>query len=136
MAAAVAGNFGAACGELSAADVMLLGDVARLAGDATRAEQAYGHALARFPKLDRPAFALGVMAFEARRDDRAAATWFTRYLREHPTGPLATEASGRLLEALQRGGETARARAAATTYLRQHPDGPHAALARSLRDAR
>jgi TolA-binding protein len=136
LAAAVAGNFDAACGALSAADVMLLGDVARLAGDATRAEQAYGRALARFPKLDRPAFALGVLSFEARHDYRAAATWFARYLREHPSGPLATEASGRLIEALQSGGDSARARAAATTYLRQHPDGAHAALARSLADAR
>lgn len=132
LAAAVAGNFGAACAELSAADVMLLGDVARLAGDVPRAEQAYGRALTRFPKLDRPTFALGVLAFEGRHDYRGAATWFSRYLREHPSGPLATEASGRLIEALQQAGELARARAAAATYLRQHPDGAHAALARSL----
>ena len=135
LAAAVAGDFSAACGGLSATDVMLLGDVARLAGDVTRAEQAYGRALARFPKLERPAFALGLVAFEARRDYRGAASWFTRYLREHPSGPLASEASGRLLESLQRAGETARARAVATTYLRQYPDGAHAALARSLAEA-
>lgn len=135
LAAAVASDFGAACGGSSATDVMLLGDVARLAGDVGRAEQAYSRALVRFPKLDRPAFALGVMSFEARRDYRAATTWFARYLREHPAGPLATEASGRLLESLQRGGETARARAVATTYLQQHPDGAHAALARSLVEA-
>ncbi|HEX2660681.1 MAG TPA: FecR domain-containing protein [Polyangia bacterium] len=132
LAAAVAGNFGAACGELSAADVMLLGDVARLAGDVSRAEQAYGRALNRFPRLDRPAFALGLLAFEGRHDYKAAAAWFSRYLREHPSGPLATEASGRLIEALQQDGEATRARAAAATYLRQHPDGAHAALARSL----
>jgi len=132
LTSAIAGDFGAACRQLSAADVMLLGDVARLDGDAPRAEQAYRSALTRFRGLDRPAFALGVLAFEARRDYRGAAVWFAGYLREHPTGSLATEAAGRLLEALHRAGETTQARAAAARYLREHPNGPHAALARSL----
>jgi transmembrane sensor len=132
LSTAIAGDFSAACRQLSASDLMLLGDVARLDGDAVRAEQAYRSALTRFRELDRPSFALGVLAFEARHDYRGAATWFASYLREHPTGPLATEAAGRLLEALHRAGETTRARTAAVTYLRDHPNGPHAALARSL----
>ena len=132
LASAIAGDFGAACRQLSAADLMLLGDVARLDGDAPRAEQAYRSALSRFRGFDRPSFALGVVSFEVRHDYRAAAAWFAGYLREHPTGPLATEAAGRLLESLHRAGETARARTAAAAYLRDHPSGPHAALAHSL----
>ena len=130
--AALAQDFGDACRRFSPADLMLLGDVARLDGDAVRSEQAYRSALQRFPAFDRPSFSLGVLAFEARRDYHAAAGWFTRYLREHPSGPLATEAAGRLLESLHRGGETDRARAAAASYLREHPGGPQTALARAL----
>jgi TolA-binding protein len=132
LAVAVGEGFDAQCEQLRAEDLVLLGDVARLGGDTQRADQAYRAALRRFPGLDRPAFSLGVMSFEARHDYRDAASWLSRYLREHPTGPLATEAAGRLLEAWDLAGETTKAREAARAYLRDHPTGPHRGLARRL----
>jgi outer membrane protein assembly factor BamD (BamD/ComL family) len=132
LALAIAEGFDNDCNQLRSDDLVLLGDVARLGGDLKRADQAYRAALRRFPDLDRPAFAMGVMAFEARHDYRDAASWLSRYLRDHPTGPLATEAAGRLLEAWDLAGETSRAREAARNYLRDHPTGPHRALARRL----
>jgi tetratricopeptide (TPR) repeat protein len=129
---ALAEGFDRDCDQLRGDDLVLLGDVARLGGDVRHADQAYRAALRRFPDLDRPAFALGVMAFESRHDYRDAAAWLSRYLHDHPSGPLATEAAGRLLEAWDLAGDTARAREAARNYLRDHPAGPHKALARRL----
>ena len=132
LSVAIGEGFDAQCDQLRAEDLVLLGDVARLGGDYKRADQAYRTALRRFPALDRPAFSMGLMAFEGRHDYRDAASWLSRYLREHPTGPLATEAAGRLLEAWNLAGETDKAREAARAYLRDHPTGPHRGLARRL----
>ena len=43
-----------------------------------------------------------------------------------------SEPSGRLIEASQREGDAAGARAAAERYLRDYPSGPHAKLASRL----
>ena len=125
-------GFDSACETLGSDDVVLLGDVARLAGAPDRAEQAYRAARRRFPSVDRSAFALGVTEFDQRRRYAAAAQWFETYLRQYPTGPLAREAAGRLLESRQRAGDVGGAREAARTYLAQYPAGPHAALARQI----
>ncbi len=134
LAAAVAelngGGWTAGCARLGADDLVLLGDVARLAGDLSRADEAYQSARRRFPSADRPTFALGLIAFEGRHDYGAAAGWFEAYLRRYPRGALAREAAGRLLESRLKAGDDAAARAAATTYLRDFPGGPHAELAR------
>ena len=61
-----------------------------------------------------------------------AQRWFEVYLHERPNAPLAREARGRLMEALVRTGERARAESLAEQYLGLHPDGPHAKLARQL----
>jgi outer membrane protein assembly factor BamD (BamD/ComL family) len=53
-------------------------------------------------------------------------------LREQPSGSLAPEAHGRLLEALQRSGDSAAARSAASDYLARYPAGPHAEFAKRL----
>lgn len=63
-----------------------------------------------------------------------AAGWFEAYLTEQPAGPLAREASGRLLEADSLGHNEPAAREAAKRYLARYPDGPHAALARRTLD--
>jgi TolA-binding protein len=118
------------CNRLGAEDVVLLGDVARLAGDLERAEDAYRIARRRFPSADRPVFALGRMAFERRHDYAAAASWFDSYVQLFPQGPLVREAAGRLLEARLKAGDDSAARVAAASYLRAYPTGPHAALAR------
>jgi transmembrane sensor len=123
-------GWSAACARLDAEDLVLLGDVARLAGDLPRADEAYQAARRRFPRADRPTFALGLIAFEGRRDYRAAAGWFEAYLQRFPHGALAREAAGRLLESRLKSGDAAPARAAAAAYLRDFPNGPHAALAR------
>ena len=59
----------------------------------------------------------------------ASAQWFRTYLNERPGGKLAREASGRLLEALHRSGNSTEARAAAKRYLARYPSGPHADFA-------
>jgi hypothetical protein len=130
--AAEKAGFGQSCETLGADDLVLLGDVARLAGDAERAEQAYRAARRRFPAVDRPAFALGLTAFEQRHRYAEAADWFQTYLRQYPSGPLAREAAGRLLEAWHRAGDDEHARQAARDYLGRYPSGPHATLARQL----
>jgi hypothetical protein len=130
LAAAVLEGWRAECGRLGADDLVLLGDVARLAGDLNRAEEAYRSARRRFPQADRPTFALGLIAFEGRHDYRAAGDWFAGYLRSFPRGPLAREAAGRLIESRIKAGDDGQARDAAASYLRAFPDGPHAALAR------
>jgi len=130
LAAAMQAGWRGECAKLDADDVILLGDVARLAGDLPRAEEAYRAAHRRFPSADRPVFAMGLIAFEGRHDYRAAADWFAAYVRSFPRGPLAREAAGRLIESRLKAGDDAEARAAASAYLRDFPGGPHAALAR------
>jgi TolA-binding protein len=120
----------AECARLGADDLLLLGDVARFAGDLDRADEAYRIARRRFPEADRPTFALGLIAFEGRHDYPAAAGWFASYLRSFPHGPLAREAAGRLLESRLKAGDLSGAREAAQSYLRAFPDGTHAALAK------
>ncbi len=125
-------GFDAQCERIDGADVVWLGDVARLAGESARAAQAYQAARRRFPRLERATFALGLLAFDARHDYADAADWFGRYLAEAPRGPLAAEASGRLLESLHRAGDTAHEGEAARAYLRAYPSGAQASLARQV----
>jgi tetratricopeptide (TPR) repeat protein len=126
------GGFTATSRRLGAEELVQLGDVARLAGSIGRAEQAYKLARRRFPRLDRPVFALGLVAFEQRHDYGAAASWFETYGRRFPAGPLRDEAAGRAMESWQRAGDGARAAAAAGDYLRRAPTGPYAPLARRI----
>jgi TolA-binding protein len=109
---------------------MTLSDVARLAKRPARGRQALMTLRQRFPggpEAATAAFLLGRMG-----GDGEAAGWFRTYLREAPGGALRREASGRLLEALSRGGDAAAAAEAARAYLKQYPRGPHAPLAERL----
>jgi FecR protein len=130
LAAAVLEGWRAECARLGSDDLVLLGDVARLAGDLDRAEEAYRAARRRFPEADRPTYALGLIAFEGRHNYEMAGDLFASYLRSFPRGPLAREAAGRLLESRLKAGDDAQARQAATSYLHDFPGGSHAALAR------
>jgi transmembrane sensor len=125
-------GFNRACRKLGAEDLVQLGDAARLARSPARAEQAYQAARRRFPKMDRPAFALGLVAFEQRRDFRTAAHWFEIYVKQYPNGSLALEAAGREMESWHRAGDAGRARRAARAYVAQAPAGPYARLARQI----
>jgi hypothetical protein len=130
LAAAVLEGWRAECARLGPEDLVLLGDVARLAGDLDRAEEAYRSARRRFPDADRPTFALGLIAFEGRHNYKMAGDLFASYLRSFPRGPLAREAAGRLIESRIKAGDDADARQAAASYLHDFPGGPHAALAK------
>ncbi|MEY4543938.1 MAG: hypothetical protein RL685_133 [Pseudomonadota bacterium] len=120
------------CRSSSAKDLMLLGDIARLAGNARRARWAYEQLRERFPGRDdgQAAFFLGRLAFDERADYAEAARYFELSLAEQPAGPLAREAAGRLMEAKLLSGDGEGARAAAREYLKRYPDGPHARTAR------
>ncbi|MES1183929.1 MAG: tetratricopeptide repeat protein [Myxococcales bacterium] len=127
-------GFAASCKSLGVRDLLTLGSTARLAGSAERAREAYLAARRRFPNSAEAgisAFSLGRLASDTGHASDAI-SWFNRYLTEQPSGPLAREAAGRLLELLRQTGDTARAREAAESYLKRYPTGPHAALARSL----
>jgi TolA-binding protein len=114
----------------TAQDLMTLARAARHAGRADVAGQALSRCRQRFagsPRAATAAFLLGRSAGPAQ-----AAVWFSTYLQEQPSGPLAREAAGRLIESYQRGGNQAAAREAADRYLRSYPSGPHAAYARRV----
>jgi transmembrane sensor len=136
-AAAEASGFTQACNAASSAELLELGDGARLAGRPDRAEQALLALRKRFPRDPRraaAAFALGKVAFDQRHNYSQAAVWFRTSVAEQPSGSLAREAAGRLIEALRNAGDASGARQAAQHYLERYPAGPHADVARALLD--
>jgi TolA-binding protein len=135
VAAAEAGDWGALCDGLSAADLLELGTTARLAGRRARAVEAYSAVRRRFGGSEaaaNAAFHLGQLAFDGAQSYGEAHRWFSTYLGERPGGALAAEALGRSMEAEQRLGDLAAAREAARAYLARYPGGAHAELATSL----
>lgn len=121
--------------EASAADLALLGDVARLGHQYDRALSAYQAVRRRFAGTmasSTAAYHIARLYFDRLGAYSRAAEWFEIYLTEQPQGGLAREATGRWLESLQRSGNQAGARRVAERYLQQHPQGPHAPLARSI----
>jgi transmembrane sensor len=134
-ASAESAGFSRTCASASPTELLLLGDGARLSGKPDRATEALLTLRRRYPGDSRraaAAFALGKVAFDQRGAFEQAAEWFSTSLREQPGGPLAREASGRLIEALRRADDSAGARRAARDYLDKYPEGPHADLARSV----
>jgi TolA-binding protein len=134
LASAEREGFEALTQHLGASDLALLADAARLAGDGSRARQALQTLRRRFPSVDvahTAAFRLARLAL-ADHDYREASRWFGTYLEEAPSGPLASEAAGRLVEARSRAGDRAGAEAAAREYLRRFPGGPYASVANAL----
>jgi TolA-binding protein len=122
-------------GTASAADLMALGDAARYTGRLDQAELAYRTLRSRFPSdplASVAAFTLGRAAFDQRRNYVDAAAWFRTYLREQPSGALARNALGRLMEALSRSGDRSGARGVAAQYVERYPGGPHAEAAKQL----
>jgi TolA-binding protein len=127
-------GFAGQCASLSARDLLTLASTARLAGRTDRATEAYLAALRRFPGSSEAgisAFSLGRLASDRGRANEAVG-WFQRYLAEEPSGPLAREAAGRLIELYRQSGDAASVRSAAESYLKNYPTGPHAGLARSV----
>lgn len=132
VAAAEKLGFEAECRRASGPELLTLADAARLSGAPARAEQAYSAARSKLAGGGRATYGLGLIAFDQRGDFTTAARWFETYLKDQPSGSLRAEASGRLLEALQRSGQREKARSVAERYLAQYPRGPQAALAQQL----
>lgn len=134
-AAAELADFSAECGRASAAELALLADTARHAGQLGKAREALNALRRRFSgtkEASLAAFSLGLLEFDGAANYAKAAEWFKTYLRESPGASLAREARGRLMEALHRSGGRQEARALAEKYLLDYPAGPHAELARRI----
>jgi transmembrane sensor len=114
----------------SADELLRLAQVARLSGHRDTEREALVTCRRRFPGSERAA----VAAYELGRTSSPseASSWFDTYLGEQPSGPLAREAAGRLVEARASAGDDRGARDAAARYLARYPDGPHALLARRV----
>jgi transmembrane sensor len=135
LAGARARGFAAECASSSEAELRLLADTARLAGDARGAVQAFSALRRRFPGGAHSAFAafeLGRLHFDQLGAYDEAVRWLNTYLSEQPSGRLAREALGRLMEAETKSGNASGARRTAELYLSRYPSGPHQKLARSL----
>lgn len=133
--AATLAGFNDELDKASAEDLSLLGDAARFAGKPRKAILAYEKLRSRYSGTSRAATAAYSLArthFDQQGAYGQAARWFQTYLTEQPSGPLAREARGRLMESLNRSGDTAGARRIAEGYLKRYPSGPHAPLAESL----
>jgi len=132
-------QFSAECERAKEAELWLLADVARLSKNGQAAIGAYTALRRRFPggaKSGQAAFAIARLHFDQLGHYDEAARWFRTYLSEQPTGALAREALGRLMEAEQRAGHREAAASTARDYLKRHPAGPHARLAAKLSAAR
>jgi len=115
------------------ADLLLLGQAARVTGHVSEAQRAYVAVRRRFAgsaAAARAAFSLGLLAFDATPSE--AIEWLETYLAEQPAGALAEAALDRLLEASLRLREPAPRRQIAERYLEQYAAGPHAAEARRI----
>ena len=134
LASAEGEGFEALIERLNAADLALLADAARLGGNAARARQALLTLRRRFPSVAAAqvgAFRLGRLALSEHKYGEAA-SWFETYLKAAPSGTLAAEAAGRLIEARARAGNRSGAEAAARDYLRRFPGGSYESVARAL----
>ncbi|MGK3968034.1 FecR domain-containing protein [Sorangium sp. So ce118] len=135
MTAAEAEGFDGLVAGASAADLLVLADVARFSGKPERAAAALGATRSRFAgsgEAAKAAFHLGRMAFDQRRAYAEAERWFGVYLGEQPGGSFAQEALGRVIECRSLMGSASGAREAARRYLALYPAGPHAAHAERL----
>jgi len=115
----------------SAKNLLTLAEICRFAGHVDESVRVLGRLRERFPSGDPAAIAAFQLGRSASHPSQAA-RWFSTYLAERPSGSLAREASGRLLEALDRAGDRRGAEQAARRYLERYPKGPHAGFARDL----
>ncbi|MBN2196382.1 MAG: FecR domain-containing protein [Polyangiaceae bacterium] len=123
-------GFSAILGGGTTTELMSLERAARLGGRPDLSRSALGACRARFPGTPEAATAAYLLGRSAAAGE--AAQWFETYLTEHPSGALAREAEGRVIESHHAAGNHAMARATAERYLARYPDGPHAAFAKSV----
>lgn len=118
-------------GNASVPVLLQLADEARFAGAHARARQA----LVRARELGargRSAFLLGKIAADHDHAPADAIAWFQRYLDESPSGGLAEQALGRIVEIEDKLGHREPARKAAESYLQRYPGGAYETLARRV----
>ena len=119
---------------LDPVQLLALADVARYVGARAEARSIFLTLVRRFPRhrlAGDAVFSLGRLAFES-GDPVTATAWFARYQDQWPTGALASEATGRLIEAAVARHDDQGARTSAEAYLDRAPGGPYAALARQV----
>jgi transmembrane sensor len=115
---------------LGVADLLALADVARLSGHPAEAVAPLDRILSDFahdPQAPLAAFALGRLELDELARPRSAAVAFERALALGLPLTLRDDARARLVEAHERAGDRAAARAAAEAYLRELPAGRHRA---------
>jgi len=112
----------------SAESLLDLARAARLAGRADVERSALLACRTRAP--GQPTAAQAAYLLGRATPPSEAVSWFETYLNEQPSGLLAREASGRLLESSLATGDPSSAARAAARYLAAYPEGPHASLAR------
>jgi len=112
----------------SAESLLELARAARLVGRADVERSALLACRRRAP--GQPAAAQAAYLLGRASPSAEAVSWFETYLREQPSGLLAREASGRLLESYLAMGDHTGATRAAARYLAAYADGPHASMAR------
>lgn len=120
---------------VSASDLLLLADTARLGGAPKKARSVLVSLRTRYPghaNASTAAFTLGRMAQEQEHDDRRAIQWYRTYLTEEPRGRMAEGARARLLKATMRVGSQSEQEQAARDYLSHHPTGSSASVARGV----
>lgn len=114
----------------SADELLRLAQVSRVSGHRASERDALLACRLRFPGTEASAIAAYELGRAAPPAD--AATWFETYMKEQPSGPLAREALGRLVEAYGAAGAKGPARDAARRYLARFEAGPHASLAKRV----
>jgi hypothetical protein len=108
---------------------------ARYDRDADTAESLLMTVKRRFPRTRQARavnFLMGRVQLELRGNAAGSVKWFKRYLKETPRGPLAEEASGRIIDAYKRSGQKGRAKQYAEIYLGKYKDGLFDDLAKSV----
>jgi ferric-dicitrate binding protein FerR (iron transport regulator) len=122
----------AAISSVNVDELRALADAARFTGRTELAQRTLLAIRSRFPRTKAAtaaAFIIGRLR-DGAGDPRSAVTWYDRYLAEG--GPLAAEAQGRRMIALDRIGNREGSRKAAHDYVRRFPDGPYIQQARDL----
>ena len=112
-----------------------VGKAARYARRGDVAHRVLQALINRFPNRPRSlegTFLLGRVEMELQGDPSAAQKWFEQYLSQAPSGPLAEESLGRLIDVCRLTGKDAAAQKYARRYLSSYPIGPFAQLAQSV----
>ncbi|HVT09459.1 MAG TPA: FecR family protein [Polyangia bacterium] len=119
----------------SSEDLAALADAARFRGQEHLARRVLLAQRGRFPgtlRAEEASFLLGRLADGPGGRASDALAWYSRYLREAPSGAYSAEAMGRMMIVLERQQRMDEARAVAVAYLRRFPQGVYARAARAV----